>query len=135
MTTTPIPVTPEVTIFDECGTADDTWEGVPMEGIESYRQFADVTDATVVLAIPGPGYVLAIPEGSPWQYDPHANSASLVIEFTDVPCETGVVIPEEPITVLPATGADPFLPVVIGIALLIAGITAGVGARIRGLRR
>jgi hypothetical protein len=123
----PITVMPGLTVYDECGTANDTWEGVPTEGI-SYRVWEDAPAVTVI-AQPEPGYTLntvGTPFGLP--IGDAGGAATALITFTDVPCESvpGEAVPIEPvggITELPATGWDG-VALAMGIVLLVAGAVA-----------
>jgi hypothetical protein len=130
---TPITVMPGLTVYDECGTANDTWEGVPTEGI-SYRVWEDAPAVTVI-AQPEPGYTLntvGTPFGLP--IGDAGGAATALITFTDVPCVVesvpGEAVPIEPvggITELPATGFDG-LALIISVVLLAAGAGALVVA-------
>jgi hypothetical protein len=119
----PITVMPGLTVYDECGTANDTWEGVPTEGI-SYRVWEDAPAVTVI-AQPEPGYTLntvgtafGLPIGDA------GGAATALITFTDVACIEAVPIePVGGITELPATGWDG-VALAMGVVLLVAGAVA-----------
>ena len=119
----PITVMPGLTVYDECGTANDTWQGVPTEGI-TYRVWEDAPAVTVI-AQPEPGYTLntvGTPFGLP--IGDAGGAATALITFTDVACIEAVPIePVGGITELPATGWDG-LALIISVVLLAAGAGA-----------
>lgn len=110
-----IPVTPDLTI--DCAT--QTWEGVPVEGV-NYSEYTTNEDFTVAVATTDTGYQLAIPEGNWFFYDAHANSAVARIVWADDCPEGGEQEEQEeqdgtdPITTLPETGTNGGLRLAVG---------------------
>lgn len=116
----PIPVTPELTVYEDCALGTVTWEGVPQEGV-TYRQWIDAP-GTVIIAQPEPGYYLTVPEGSPFgmPISDAAGAATADITFTGEACTITEPAPP-PMTELPATGFDPIPYLIIAAACVIAG--------------
>jgi hypothetical protein len=137
---------PVVEYVDACGTANDTWVGVPVDGV-TYRQDANVTDRVVVIAQPEPGVSLEIAPALEGQaqfgliYGDAGGISLAEPPFTDVACEEPAPAPgplpeapvtepvepvAEPMTELPATGVDGgiFLLVALGAALICAGLVS-----------
>ena len=113
---TPIPVTPGVTVYDDCNIDLLDVEGITYATLE-------YADGISITALPADGYIIVPDLDAGWDYDPHATTSSIDIACS-VPITEEIVETPVEIDTLPATGLDPGLAALglIGAAAIAAGI-------------